>query len=86
MDVQIDHDSMLVVADTHYPGWQATIDGKPTEIFRANIAFRAVFVPAGSKTIRFDYQPWWLLPGALVSVVSILITLLLFRSKNPDRE
>ncbi|MBC7811454.1 MAG: YfhO family protein, partial [Burkholderiales bacterium] len=72
-------DSWLVVADTDYPGWEATVYGEPVAISRANLAFRAIPVPAGPLTVRFEYHPWWLLPGTVISVVSLLLLLTLFR-------
>jgi hypothetical protein len=76
---------LLVLADTDYPGWTATVDGEPTRILRANQTFRAVEVPAGAKQVEFDYRPGWILPGALVSIMALLVMLLLFRSQNPNR-
>ena len=73
------HDSWLILADTDYPGWHASVDGAETPIYRANLNFRAVQVDAGVHDVRFDYRPDWLLPGALVSAVSLLIALLLYR-------
>ena len=72
-------DSWLVLADTDYPGWHASVDGVDTPIYRANLNFRAVQVDAGQHDVRFEYRPDWLLPGALVSAVSLLIALLLYR-------
>ncbi len=79
LTVDAPRDSWLVVADTDYPGWVATVDGVETPIYRANLNFRAIQVDAGLHEVRFDYQPGWLLPGALVSVVSLLLALLLYR-------
>jgi hypothetical protein len=75
-------DGWLYVAETDYPGWIATVDGEPTPIYRANLAFRAVQVSRGNHTVRFDYRPAWLASGALVSTVSLILLLLLFRLKN----
>ncbi|WP_338864885.1 YfhO family protein [Myxococcus stipitatus] len=50
-------DSYLIVSDSHYPGWRATMDGKDVPIHRANLALRAVRVSPGEHHIRFDYQP-----------------------------
>ena len=40
--------AMLVLNDVWHPWWRATIDGIATEIFRANVIFRAVQVPPGN--------------------------------------
>lgn len=56
--------SLLVLSDTFYPGWQATIDGKPTRIYAANINQRAVLVDVGSHQIVFKYNPFHNLTSA----------------------
>lgn len=44
----------LVLTDVYYPSWRATIDGKSTEIYETDYAFRGVFVPKGEHTIVFS--------------------------------
>ncbi len=63
----------LIVADTWYPGWTATIDGIPTSIFRANGAFRAVMLPTGKHSVIMRYTPDSLRSGALISGLALLI-------------
>ncbi|MEP7292341.1 MAG: YfhO family protein [Chloroflexota bacterium] len=82
LSVDAARDSWVVLADTDYPGWVASVDGVETPIYRANLAFRAVQVDAGEHEVRFDYRPGWLLPGALVSAVSLLVALLLYRLRG----
>lgn len=77
--------SWLVLADTDYPGWLAQVDGESVPIYRANLSFRAVQLDDGVSEVRFAYYPSWLLPGALVSVVSLVAMLLLFRLRAPER-
>ncbi|MCK6578576.1 MAG: YfhO family protein [Anaerolineae bacterium] len=77
--VETDHDAWLVLADTNYPGWTATVNDRDAVIYRANLAFRAVQVQAGASLVHFDYQPEWLQPGALISTLSLVGLLLLFR-------
>lgn len=50
------HDGYLLLADTYYPGWSATVDGAPTPIYRANLSVRAVRLPAGRHEVRFVYE------------------------------
>ena len=50
---------VLVVSETDYPGWSATVDGKPAPLLRADYAFRGVALSAGPHRIerRFVSRP-----------------------------
>jgi hypothetical protein len=63
---------MLVLADVFYPGWRATVDGTPARIYPANWGLRGVAVETGSQEIVFTYRPWWLVPGIVISILSML--------------
>ncbi len=62
----------LVLADTFYPGWQATLDERPVEILRANYGFRAVVFPPGEHTVVFQYVPLSFSVGAVVSLATLI--------------
>ncbi len=47
----------LVLNDVWHPWWFGEIDGQPAEIMRANVLFRAIQVPAGTHTVRFEFRP-----------------------------
>jgi len=47
----------LVWMDQYYPGWQAMIDGKEQRIWRANLCFRALPLPAGKHQLVFRFRP-----------------------------
>jgi hypothetical protein len=62
-------ESYLVVTDSDYPGWRATVDGKDVPIHRANYALRAVRVPQGAHVVRFEYRPLSFRVGLTLSVL-----------------
>lgn len=47
----------VVLNDLYYPGWVAEVDGKPVQILRADVLFRAVQVPRGASFVEFRYEP-----------------------------
>lgn len=77
--------AFLVTSDVFYPGWQATIDGAPTEIFQTDYALRGVAVPAGTHTVSFVFKPMSLHQGATYSVASfVVLCAALFWLKKQD--
>jgi len=79
--IESDQAGYLVLADSYYPGWQATVDGQAAPIERANYAFRAVPVPAGAHTVEMVFRPmtWYL--GLAISGLTAL-ALVGWMSKN----
>lgn len=73
--VQTAHDAFLVLSDTNYPGWQATIDGEPTAIYPTNVLFRGIHVPAGDHTVNFSYRPQSWRLGLGLSGIALLVWL-----------
>jgi hypothetical protein len=76
LQAALDTPGYVVVSDSWYPGWQATVDGTPTPIERANLNFRAVHVPEGAHTVRLVYRPTSYRVGLAISVAALLAVLL----------
>jgi hypothetical protein len=66
---------LLVLADNHYPGWRAEVDGQRTTIHRVNFNQRAVAVPAGRHVVNFVYAPRSILFGLFISVFTLVLLL-----------
>lgn len=74
---------LLFLSDTYYPGWKAYVDNKETKIYRADYAFRAIFVPKGLHNVRFLYKPESFYLGGKISIISLALLLIaLFIGKN----
>ena len=67
--------SYLVLTDVWFPGWKCTVDGRPTEIFRANFLFRAIAMPAGKHDIVFTFEPKSYRVGEIVSISGLILLL-----------
>lgn len=63
----------LVLTDSFYPAWQATIDNNPTKIYPADYALRGIVVPKGDHEIIFEYKSKMFMMGTLISTLSLLI-------------
>ncbi|MCR5662114.1 MAG: YfhO family protein [bacterium] len=75
IDADVTGDGYLVLLDTWYPGWKAFIDGKETEILRADIAFRAVRISEGHHTVEFIYKSTYFTAGLIITIMSMIIWL-----------
>lgn len=76
----------LVLADTFDPGWSATVDGRTVPIRPAYVAFRAVYIPAGTHTVLFRYQPAGFKLGLAITGVGLIVALALLIWRRPLRQ
>ena len=57
VEANADGHGWLVVADSLQAGWEATIDGKRTDLVQADHGVVAVPVPEGTHIIDLRYRP-----------------------------
>ncbi|MBY0587599.1 YfhO family protein [bacterium] len=78
LDVDTEQAGLVVLAESHYPGWEATVDKMPVVIHRTNRAMRGVMVPAGKHDVCFEYRSKRFVTGGIVSTISFALALLVF--------
>ncbi len=74
--VHSDRPGFLFLADSHHPGWRATIDGKETPVTPANFVFRGVPVPEGEHVVVFRFRPGSFVVGMVVSGGTVVFLLI----------
>jgi len=73
VDISADQNALLVLTDNYYHAWEAFVDGEKTDILRANGAFRAVPVKAGTKQVLFKYNRAANNQARMVTVLTLLL-------------
>jgi hypothetical protein len=89
-------EGILVVNDSFWPGWTATIDGNEVPIWRADYLVRAVPWPSGRHVLEMRYEPpevrigWLISLGGALALTGLLLFAVLrpgtFRTHKETRE
>lgn len=64
--------AVVVIAQTWHPNWRAFIDGLEKPVLRANHAYQAIEVPAGTHTVELYYTDRSFLAGTGISLATLL--------------
>jgi hypothetical protein len=78
----------LLWTDTFYPGWRATIDGRPVTLRREPPCFTRIEIPADSQTVILSYRPRFLTRGLVacgVGLAGVGLMMASARSRDPER-
>lgn len=78
LNVTSRQNAMLFLAESFYPGWSAFVDGKQTNIYRANYLFQSIFIPSGNHKVVFRYVS----KAYIIGFGSCIITLILLVCLN----
>lgn len=72
VDAEMAQEGFLVLSEKYYPGWEAYVDGKETNIYKANYVMRAVYLTKGVHKVEFIFDPWPYKVGIWVSSATFL--------------
>jgi hypothetical protein len=73
IEADLSHDGFVVLVDAFAPGWEATVDGSPAPVLRANAAFRAVPVRRGRHRVVMLFRPPAVRLGLALSVLGATV-------------
>jgi hypothetical protein len=62
---------MLVVAESYHPGWKATVNGSPGQVYRINGDYIGCVVGPGTQLVKLQFQPASLRTGRLISYLGL---------------
>ncbi|HEX2723178.1 MAG TPA: hypothetical protein VHM24_09680 [Gemmatimonadaceae bacterium] len=66
--------SAMVVSENYYPGWTATVDGKPAAVGRADFTLIGVQLPEGGRKIELSFDDAAYGQGKLVTLIALALT------------
>ncbi|MBN1396192.1 MAG: YfhO family protein [Pirellulales bacterium] len=78
IDVDCPAAQLLVVAESHHPGWRATIDGRPCKVYRVNGDFIGCLTERGKHRVVLEFRPRSLQRGWTASLMGLCLLSLCF--------
>ncbi|HWE48995.1 MAG TPA: YfhO family protein [Bryobacteraceae bacterium] len=75
VDVTSEKPGLLVLSEMFYPGWHATVNGKPADIYKVDGALRGILTPQGASRIELSYAPFSIYAGAAITGLTFLAVL-----------
>ncbi|OGV60024.1 MAG: hypothetical protein A2X45_12675 [Lentisphaerae bacterium GWF2_50_93] len=64
---------MLVFTFPYDRGWKATVDGKRTDLEVVDFGLTGLILPKGEHTVELRYRPPFIMEGAAVSLIGLLL-------------
>jgi len=72
LEADLEQPGYVVLVDAFDAGWKVTLDDREAPLLRANVAFRAVSVPAGRHRVEMRYRPASIVLGLAISALALL--------------
>lgn len=75
LDAPAPKGSALLVSENYYPGWTATVDGKPATVGRANVSLIGVALPEGGRRIELAFINRPYRTGRTVTWIAVVLAM-----------
>lgn len=83
--IDMEDNGIMCLTIPYSKGWKAYVDGKKTELSKANTMFMALKLPQGSHDIRLEYHTPGLLAGFILSIFGLVLLVVLIRSEKKQK-
>ncbi len=80
--VSAETDSVLFLSMSYDEGWKVSVDSEAAKLLRADTAFTAIYMPAGTHTVEMTYCPKGLKTGILLCFIGLLLTCIYLRCEK----
>ena len=86
IDAKMNCRGMVILSDSWFPGWRATVDGKEAKIEKAYGFLRGVVVDPGAHVVEMRYRPLSVYIGGALSLLAcaIVAAVTLTRQAQPS--
>lgn len=80
LNVSTNKESLLVISELYYPGWQATADGKRVPIHKVDLFLRGILLAPGHHVVELSYSPTQLWIGLAIAMLALagVVVLILY--------
>lgn len=76
------NNEVLQYSDSFFPGWKAEIDGRKTKVYMADGLVKGIIIKnKGRHNVRFYYDPDSFKKGAVITLTTILVLIVLLMRK-----
>jgi hypothetical protein len=75
---------MVVLTDSWFPGWRASVDGRAVPIDEVDGAVRGVTVDTGDHVVEMSYRPWSVILGGAMSLFAVALVVLIRRREHKN--
>ncbi len=72
--ISCDRPVTLIRRQLYMPGWQASVDGRSTQVVAHGKLFQAVRVPKGRSVVTFTFEPPHILLAWLAFIIGLMVT------------
>lgn len=68
LETSVSRPAFLVVSENYFPGWEATVDGRPVPVYQTNYLLLGTPVPAGKHRVEMKFHARGAQMGSLISL------------------